>query len=309
MNKKIKKYFEELGLKIEGNCAHGSIKGYEVSANVVMLDTISPVKLHVAFHASDETKIAIANDLKELKLKYFSYDLDVYGITLGFNDPLTVGKLLNRMPEMLNSIFGVFNKHEAKGLGYCPVCGEELAPEAKKYRIEWAQITIDDKCIGDLNQVIEAENKEFIEAPNNYLKGTIGALLGALVGAVAFVILFLLGFVSAITSFVAILLGTLLYKKFGGKQNAVMVVIVSITSIVSMLLTLWGLYVVAAQVLVYEFGFTSTGFQAFIDMMTIPDFSSEFVTNLVMTLFFTLLGVGYQIYQLGKSVKRQGTIK
>lgn len=309
MNKKLKVYFEQLGLKVEGNSAHGNLKGYEVSTNVVMLDTISPVKMHVSFYASDEVKNLIANDLKELKLKNFTFGTDLYGISLGFNDPLTVGKLLKRMPEMLDKIFAVFDKHEVKGLGYCPLCGEELPQEAKKYRIDWSLISIDDNCINNLNQVIEAENNDFKAAPNNYVKGTFGALLGALVGAVAFVILFLIGYVSAITSLIAILLGTYLYKKLGGKPNAVMVVIVSITSIASMLLTLWGLYIILAQALVFDYNFSSTGMQAFNDMMTIPEFKSEFTTNLLMTFVFTILGVVYQIGQLSKSVKRQGKIK
>jgi hypothetical protein len=309
MNKKIKTYFEQLGLKIEGNNAYGDLYGYEVSANVAMLDQVSPVRIHVSFHASDEAKRLITNDLRDLKFKYFTYATDMYGITLGFNDPLTVGKLLKRMPDMLNKIFEVFNKYEVKGLGFCPVCGEQLPEDAKKYRIEWSLISIDNNCISNLNQVIEAENQDFKEAPNNYLKGTFGALLGALVGAVAFIILFLIGYVSAITSLIAILLGTYLYKKLGGKPNAVMVVIVSITSISSMLLTLWGLYILIAQALVFDYNFTSTGMQAFNDMMTIPEFKSEFTTNLAMTFMFTMLGVVYQIIQLSKSVKRQSAIK
>jgi urea transporter len=76
-----------------------------------------------------------------------------------------------------------------------------------------------------------------------------------------------------------------------------------------MLLTLCVLYILIAQALVFDYNFTSTGMQAFNDMMTIPEFKSEFTTNLAMTFMFTILGVVYQIIQLSKSVKRQGAIK
>ena len=87
-----------------------------------------------------------------------------------------------------------------------------------------------------------------------------------------------------------------------------MVVIVSITSTVSMILALFGIYVLAAQGLAPSYGFYSTGFKAFKDMMTVKEFSTEFVSNLLLTFLFTIIGVVYQIVKLSKSIKRQGTI-
>ena len=308
MNKKLKTYFEGLGFSIQGNNAYGNLKGYEVSANVAMLDTVAPVRLHVNLYANIEVKAQMINDIKALNFKYFVVDADIYGIVLGFNVPLTVGKLLNRMPEMLDKIFEVFAKYEAKGIGYCPICGEKLKEESKQYKIEWCLITMDNDCVMNVNNVIEKENKNFNDKPNNYLKGALGAAIGALVGVVAFVVLFFIGFISSLTSFIAILLGAYLYKKFEGKQNYMMIVIVSVISIVSMLLTVFGIYLLAAQSLAPEFGFSSVGIKAFTDMMTIKDFSSEFTGNLGMTFFYTIIGVAYEIYALSKSIKRQGKI-
>ena len=309
MNGKLKAYFQLMGLTIEGNNAHGNFKGYEVSANVAILDTVSPVKIHVNLYASEENKIKIINELKHLNYKYFFVEADIYGVLLGFNDPLTVGRLLKRMPEMMDEIFAVFTKYEAKGVGYCPICGEELKEESKKYRIEWSLITMDKDCVTGINAAIEEDNKNFNEIPNNYLKGTIGALIGAVVGVIAFVVLFFIGFISAITSLVSIVLGVYLYKKFGGKPNAVMIVIVSVLSIVSMLLGVWGIYIFAAEMLAGDYGFASTGIQAFNDMMTVAEFKQEFSSNLSMTIIFTIVGVVFEIVQLAKSIKRQGAIK
>ena len=105
MNKKIKTYFESLGLSIQGNNAYGTIRGYEVSANVAMLDTVSPIKIHVNFYMPIQVKVQMASEIRALAYKHFVIDLDMYGVSLGFNDPLTVGKLLNRMPDMMNNIF------------------------------------------------------------------------------------------------------------------------------------------------------------------------------------------------------------
>ena len=309
MNKKIKMYFEELGFTVEKNNAYGKIKGYEVSANVYMLDTVAPVKLHVNLYATDEVKNKMVSEILSFKFKAFNISYDLYGIALGFNDPLTVGKLLKRMPEMIDKIFGVFQKYDAKGIGYCPICGEELKEDSKKYKIEWASITMDVECVKGLNAEIQAENEDFKDAPNNYLKGTAGALLGGLVGFVAFIVLFFLGFISALTALISILLGTYLYKKLEGKPNAVMVIIVSVVSVLSMVLALTSIYYLYAQGVALEYDFTSIGVQAFKDMLTVPEFKNEYISNLAMTLFYTFLGIIFEIVQLSKSVKRQGEIK
>ena len=80
------------------------------------------------------------------------------------------------------------------------------------------------------------KDKNFEETPNNYGKGVLGLLLGALIGAVSYVILFMLGFISAISAFLSIMLGSLFYKKFGGKPNKVMVVMAALISVASLLL-------------------------------------------------------------------------
>lgn len=309
MNKKLKNYFEGLGLKIDGNNAHGNLNGYEVSADVSMLDTVAPVKLHINLFANEEVKMQIMDEILALKYKHFIVNVDIYGFVLGFNDPLTVGKLLKRMPEMVNRIFEIFGKYETKGIGYCPVCGELLEEDSKQYKIEWALITLNNDCVKNINSVIEKDNMNFNKSPNNYLKGTLGACIGALVGIVAFVVIFFIGYISSLTSFIAILLGSYLYKKFGGKQNFVMIIIVATISIASMLLAVFGIYLLAAQTLAIMFDFTSVGIEAFKDMMTIEEFSKEFTSNLLMTLLYTLIGVGYEIYNLSKSIKRQGKIK
>ena len=45
-----------------------------------------------------------------------------------------------------------------------------------------AGIAMDAECVKQINNEIVADNEAFKEVPNNYLKGTCGALLGALVG-------------------------------------------------------------------------------------------------------------------------------
>lgn len=308
MNKKISAFFEEKNFVIEKNSAFGKIGNYEASVRVEMLNNVAPVQIQLNFYATAETKRNIVNQLRELKLKFFTWEANLYGIFLGFNG-ITVASLMKNLDDMLNKIVAIIDANEVLGLGYCPVCGNQLIDENKQYQVEWIKISLDAQCVSNLNAVIAGENEEFDNAPNNYVKGTIGAIIGAVVGAIVSIVLLEIGFIAAISAFVAVWLGAILYKKFGGKPNKGMIVIVTIVSLVSQLLTMYLIYLGVAIVLAPEFGFGTVGMDAFKDMMTVKEFKTEFVANMAMTLFFTLLGVGSYVGKLVQETKRQKSIK
>ena len=309
MNKKIQNYFEAKGFVVNGNTANGNLNGFESNLMVKILDNVAPVRLHIAFYATEDAKRKIANEIRDLKIKFLQYTFDAYGIMLGMND-VTVGKLMTRMDDILAKVFEVLTTNEALGVGYCPLCGEALdLTGSKKYYIDWARITLDEKCVQNVNAVIKEENAVFNNAPNNYVKGVLGALLGALIGVVTFIILYFVGYISAISAFLATFLGAIFYQKFGGKPNKMMIVIVTVVSIVSMLLAVFLLYGLAAKGLAYESGYDMGMIEAFVKLMDDPAFKKEFTTNLGMTAFFSILGSVSQISILYKKTKRQETIK
>ena len=47
---------------------------------------------------------------------------------------------------------------------------------------------------------------------------------------------------------------------------------------------------------------------AFKDMMSVAEFKGEFTSNLIMTVVFTLIGVGSYIFNLIRQTKRKSTI-
>ncbi len=309
MNKKFEIFFKDLGMEITGNGAYGVYENYEFNAITQVFNNQTPLTIHLSFYANDEIKRSIVNELRDLKLKYFKYSTDTFGLSLGLND-LTVGRLVKRLPDVLKQVLNILNKYEVLTAEYCPVCGKKLdEATSKKYNIEGIFITLDEKCVEDLNAVIQAENKEFKDAPNNYLLGFIGAVVGAIVGVISFIILYFIGYISALSSLISIALGTFLYKKLGGKQDKIMIIIVTLVSIISMLLTVFIIYFLVANVLAPNYGYTSTGFNAFKDMMKVKEFANEFTINFVMTLVFTLLGVVGQVFYLTRSIRRQPEIK
>lgn len=309
MNKKLSALFtERYGLTVDKNTAYGKIRDYEVNAAVSTMDTAYPVRLFISFYATDEQKRSMDAAIGNLALKSFKSAFSRYGLTLGFNG-FTMGQLLKRLPDALDKIFDIVAENGAMTSAYCPVCGKPLEEgTSKKCNIEGATVTIDNECVETINKEISAENKDFDDAPNNYLKGFIGALIGGLAGAAISVLLNFLGIVSAISAVVAVILGAFLYQKFHGKPNKMMILIVSVTTLVLMLATIPIIYITSAAIAANEVNANLTAIEAFMFCMEDAEFAAMFYTDLALVFIFTALGIGFEVYTLSKKIKRKNNI-
>jgi hypothetical protein len=119
----------------------------------------------------------------------------------------------------------------------------------------------------------------------------------------------LAGFITAFASIAAVFLGVFLYKKFGGKQSKVMIIMSLVTTLVVILGAVVLLYMSAANSIVKEAGLTMNGFEAMEYCMNIePDFKKEFLTDLGLNGLFIAIGEGYSISALVRMIKRPKSI-
>lgn len=303
MNNKFENVLSPYGLTINGDYAYGNLMGYEANILARTLNA-PPFVMHISFYATNEQKTKIENELNQIANKYLKYKFTYYGITVNISD-FTISKLVEKLPNYLQQITSILKNNEAVGFGHCPVCGNELTTENTKIiTIDGFNVAVDEKCFGEINTVIEKKNEEFKNTPNNYLKGFLGALVGGVAGfAVAF-ILYLCGVISAISAFVAVVVGALLYKKFGGKENKMMIVIVSVTSLAFMILAVFTVYLYAAGAAAKEAGLVMNAFEAFKTCMGVEEFASAFFTDLALTIVFSVLSIVYEIVILARKIKR-----
>ncbi|MBQ8771875.1 MAG: hypothetical protein IJZ28_01625 [Clostridia bacterium] len=308
MNGKLKKYFEGAGLHINGNYAYGMLNNYEINVQVRVLDTVAPVLIHVSCFTTQVQKMQIDAELRAEKIKQLNYQFTPYGITLGLND-FTVGALVKRLDRDLGRIFAIISQNGALGAGYCPVCGNPLDfADSKKANVEGFTISIDNTCVQEINAVIAEDEQEFQSAPNNYPKGLVGALIGGLAGAAVAFVLYIAGFISALSAFVSFFVGALLYQKFGGKKNGVMIGIVTAVTLVAMVLSVYGVYLVECAAAAEEYGLQITAKEAFDLCWEDAEFRGAFWGDMAMTLFFTVIAAVYEIIRLSKQIKRRSQI-
>lgn len=309
MNKKFTAFFNGLGMTVNKNYAYGEVNGYETNVRLNNFDTVAPLVIHITFYASDDAKREIANKLRSAAIKFCNFQFSPYGLTVGLND-MTGGRLLKRLNGIMDLLYNTITENGGSGVGYCPVCGKALEAEhTNRCQIDGFTISIDEECKTNLNALIEAENKDFKEAPNNYFRGFLGALVGALAGVAVAIVLNIAGFVSSLSAVVSSVLGAFLYEKFRGKPNKMMILIVSLTTLVCMAATVPAIYIVTAGIAANEVGVSMSMFEAFAICMRDGEFSRLFYCDLALVLIFSALGIGWNIFYLSKKIKRRQNIK
>ncbi|MDE7181783.1 MAG: hypothetical protein K2O41_01955 [Clostridia bacterium] len=309
MKKKFADFFTGYGMEITGNSAYGTVNGYETNATLDVMNNNYPLRLHISFYATDEQKHNIQSALRNAAIKYCVYQLTQYGLMLGLND-MTTGRLLKRLPSVLDTVYGIIGENGGLGEGSCPVCGNILDPEhSNKHNVEGLTLTLDDACVEQINAVIDKENEDFKNAPNNYLLGFCGALIGAIVGVGVSIAFYAAGFISSISAIISVLLGAFLFEKFHGKPNKMMIVIVAVTTLVFMLGSYPVMVIVDAGIEANKLGLGISAMDAFDICMSDSEFKNAFYRDLALIFVFAAVGIGVEIAYLMRKIKRTKNIK
>ena len=312
MNKHLKSCCEEVGLtNVNGNFAYGKTNGFDASLAYQAFDAVSPIRVHINCYTTDAQKRNIESALRKKDIKMFRWQFTQYGLMIGLNG-FTNKSAAKKLPSVLNETCEILQQNGALGAEFCPVCGNLLTESPhKNYTVEgWLSVTADNECIADLNKKIEAENVDYNNAPNNYGLGFLGALIGGIAGMLSAVLLYLLGYVASISSFVAFALGMFLYGKFGGKKNAMMIVIVTVTSVVCVMSSVFGIYMVVARLAAAEANVDVTAIDAFLTLMkNSEEFRKAFVSDFSLMGVFTVIGIIFEIFVARKKIERPKEIK
>ena len=287
-----KKIYEALGLEEkEKNVFYGHYHGYELTVVITQ-----QINLFLNFYCDGNVKLNAINIFqKTTNQSMVVTGGSVYGLCASVNG-MTFASSLKKTVEKLDATIAYLSENGALGVGCCPCCGETLEL-MKPVRVNDCYVTLSEKCFNELQSAVEVENETFESLPNNYLKGFLGALLGAVVGGIAWYILYMIGFLSALTAVLAVFLGNMLYVKFGGKPNGVKNIIVAATSLIVLVLTcVLAYYFVVGDLLLQN----NIYMDPFEFIFSDAELKGYFISDMVMNVVFTLLGVGIQIYSTKK---------
>ena len=307
MNKKVISLLQQYGLTVTGNTAYGIMQGYETSLRSPSPMEQSAYYIHVNFYATDEKKQEIAAELGRTGIKLTATP-SAYGLTICFPAAFA-GTLVKNLPVLFDRLIALLKQNELPGADTCPYDGKPLIEaEKKRCSINGFYVTLNNDCVSSINRQIEEENRAFANAPNNYMQGICGALLGGIVGAACTIALYYIGFVSSLSAIIAVLLGAFLYRKFGGKPNVMMIVIVSVVSLILIGAAFFVSYLIAAGTAAAEAGLHMSALDALLVCLDDSEFASAFYSDFAMLFVFTIVGIVIVVISLVRQIKRPKNI-
>ena len=303
MNKHIINVLSKYNFTYNKYFGYGFIEDYEV--NVVNYPSSVGPTFVFSTYLTQSQKNEFIQRVNALKIKLVScasFDFGVM-VTIG---AMTGKSFEPKFEETMPKILDILRELEAPKRNICPQSGVELNPvEQRTIVLNGVKIILSNGAIETINSYVTKENEDYKNAPNNYIKGFFGIVIGAIAGVALTIVLWYVGFVTTFAPLLSILLGVFLYKKFGGKQNWVMIVMSFVTTIVFILGAFIVVYAISASIAAAEVGYSFKLFEALkYALANAPEFKRTFYMDLALNTFFILLAEGFSIFRLVKDIKR-----
>ena len=126
-----------------------------------------------------------------------------------------------------------------------------------------------------------------------------------IVGGILTAIFYMINFVASLPAFISASLGSLLYKKFGGKPSRAMGWIVAGISVSIQLLAIFLIYFIGPVIIYAKNGYNLTVIEAFRYICnSVEGYTRELLVNLLLSGLFSILGASYIIVQMYKIHKK-----
>ncbi len=305
MNKHIVNSLKNYEFTYDKNNGYGFINGYEVNVFYNAM-SVGPLFLFSTFLPQSKKNdfIIKMNSFKIPLVQAGSFDFGVTVMVGAMTAKTFEKKFITTLPKILEALESI----DAPRKDVCPQSGIDIDDYNSKLVSLLGtknKIRVSNEALNTINDNIEKVNDDYKNAPNNYLKGFCGIVIGAFLGFIVAVILGSLGFITSVAPLLSIVFGIFLYKRFKGKQSAVMIIMSFIVTIISVLCASSFVYILTANKLVAEVGLTYKGFEALFYCLEVSaEFKRFFIGDLVLSGFFTLLAEGICVYSLIKMVKR-----
>ncbi len=303
MNKHIVNVLSNYDFEFIKNMGYGHIEGYEI--NVVNNLTAPGPVFFISTFLNDSKKEEFVLKLNNHKFKLVQADIFDLGVIVMIGS-MTASSFEKKYNEVMPIVLEILKELEAPKADICPKTGELLDEiNSKKIKIDALSFKLSNKAIDELNSSVEEENEAYENQPNNYLKGVLGLLIGGVSGVILTIIFAYFGMVSALAPVASIILGIYLYKKFGGKETGVMIILSFVITLVLILSSLIVMYIITAMAIAKEQGEILIGFDAlYYCYQFYPGFNSSFLTDIGLNIAFTLIAEGFLIFRLVKMIKR-----
>lgn len=313
MNKKLITFLTENNFTIEQVGAYSYINDYQVSigqertqnALYGAMATIVQIFSHLEQTQFQEIEAYLKEHKKDLNLT--KYEVTQIGVCFA------VVNHFDTLMDTISRITNFLSLQDAKNKEYCPVSGELLEEgHTKKLYYNNLVVFLNETSVDVLNQEIEKAEEDFQRAPNNYLKGLLGAIIGGALGAIVWVVIgALAGFISGWIAFLIAILAGFGYDKMKGKPTHMKFVISAVVTLSYVLLSMLLVYILLVKAVMVDEGISGNPVSLLFELIgKNEELKSGFITDMVLSLLFGAFGVFFSYFQLKKTLhKKQEKLK
>ena len=224
---------------------YGKLNGFQISGSVnQMTGSTCTVNVHLNEGAAEK----VAAWVEENKKRY------------GILNPVYT---TNSVSCMINPPFGPVKKYiafmeditaflkDVTATDCCPFCGETLegSEDIRLVGTYGRMFHAHEHCFDEYTEQVKSGEIKEAQAPNNTLRGLLGAILGSLAGCIIWALMFLFtDYFVVIVAFLISMGAAFMWGKFGGKNNKTKIAVVWAVSIIMMLLTMLASYLIFVAV-------------------------------------------------------------
>lgn len=136
----------------------------------------------------------------------------------------------------------------------CPFCGEPLegSDDIRLVGTYGRMFHAHEHCFDEYAEQVTASESMAAKAPNNTLRGLLGAIIGALAGCIVWVLLYFIGYIAVIAAALASLGAAFMWGKFGGKNSKIKIVVIWAVTIVMIMLAMLTAYLIEVQLAINQ---------------------------------------------------------
>ena len=275
---------------------YGKLNGFQISGSVNQM-TGSTCTVNV--HLNEDAAEKVAAWVEENKKKY------------GILNPVYT---TNSVSCMINPPFGPVKKYiafmeditaflkDVTATDCCPFCGETLegSEDIRLVGTYGRMFHAHEHCFDEYTEQVKSGEIKEAQAPNNTLRGLLGAILGSLAGCIIWALMFLFtDYFVVIVAFLISMGAAFMWGKFGGKNNKAKIAVVWAVSIIMMLLTMLASYLIFVAVSV-----DGNVFENFIyNLQVTPSFRSLVIVDTLISFVFIIVANVYMTINVLKTQK------
>ncbi len=273
---------------------YGKLNGFQISGSVNQM-TGSTCTVNV--HLNEDAAEKVAAWVEENKKKY------------GILNPVYT---TNSVSCMINPPFGPVKKYiafmeditaflkDVTATDCCPFCGETLegSEDIRLVGTYGRMFHAHEHCFDEYTEQVKSGEIKEAQAPNNTLRGLLGAILGSLAGCIIWALMFLFtDYFVVIVAFLISMGAAFMWGKFGGKNNKTKIAVVWAVSIIMMLLTMLASYLIFVAVSV-----DGNVFENFIyNLQVTPSFRSLVIVDTLISFVFIIVANVYMTINVLKT--------